>query len=237
MIVTLTGIAGFFLIPEKPMEKKQVPFWESLLYGFRPSVIRSQPKLYLSMLAMCVFSVAVQVFFPYLIIYMQHYLRMDSYALTLGVVLIVSSLVSVLLGKTIDRVVKLRFALPAAGVMLAGLIGMYFARATAAVMIAGSVMMSGYMLVTAALSAEIRDLTPQDKAGHFQGIRMIFAVMLPMLIGPFIGAAVIRGNAATYDVLGVIKTVPTPAIFLAAGAALLLVLIPVLLLKRRDRAC
>ncbi len=236
-LVTLTGIAGFFLIPEKPMEKKQVPFWESLLYGFRLSVIRSQPKLYLSMLAMCVFSVAVQVFFPYLIIYMQHYLRMDSYALTLGVVLIVSSLVSVLLGKTIDRVGKLRFALPAAGVMLAGLIGMYFARATAAVMIAGSVMMSGYMLVTAALSAEIRDLTPQDKAGHFQGIRMIFAVMLPMLIGPFIGAAVIRGNAATYEELGVIKTVPTPAIFLAAGAALLLVLIPVLLLKRRDRAC
>ncbi len=66
---------------------------------------------------------------------------------------------------------------------------------------------------------------------------MIFAVMLPMLIGPFIGAAVIRGNAATYEELGVIKTVPTPAIFLAAGAALLLVLIPVLLLKRRDRAC
>ena len=29
------------------------------------------------------------------------------------------------------------------------------------------------MVVTAALSAEIRDRTPQDRAGHFQGIRMI----------------------------------------------------------------
>jgi len=94
--------------------------------------------------------------------------------------------------------------------------------------------MSGFMLVTASLSAEIRDRTPEDKAGHFQGIRMIFAVMLPMLIGPFIGAAVIRGNAQTYVDLGSTKTVPTPEIFLAAGAILLLVLIPVLLLKRRE---
>ena len=114
---------------------------------------------------------------------------------------------------------------------------MYFARGALFVILAGSVMMSGYMVVTAALSAEIRDRTPQDRAGHFQGIRMIFAVMLPMLIGPFIGAAVIRGNAQTYVDLGTTKTVPTPAIFLAAGATLLLVLIPVLLLRRRENAC
>ena len=218
------------------MARKRTPFFESISFGFRPSVIRSQPNLYLSLCAMCVFSIAVQVFFPYLIIYMQHYLMMDNYAMVLGVVLIVASVVSVLFGKTIDRTGKLRFTLIAAGVMLAGLIGMYFVRSAIAVILVGSVMMSGFMLVTASLSAEIRDRTPEDKAGHFQGIRMIFAVMLPMLIGPFIGAAVIRGNAQTYVDLGATKTVPTPEIFLAAGVALLFVLIPVLLLKRRENA-
>ena len=232
--VIVVGIAGFFLIKEAPIARKREPFWSSLLYGFRPSVVREQPRLYLSLCAMCVFSIAVQVFFPYLIIYLQHYLQMGNYAITLGVVLTVASVVSVLLGKTIDRVGKLRFTLPAAAAMFVGLLGMYFAREMLTVILAGSVMMSGYMLVTAALSAEIRDLTPEDKAGHFQGIRMIFAVMLPMLIGPFIGAAVIRGNAQTYEELGVTKTVPTPEIFLAAAATLLLVLVPVLLLKRRN---
>ena len=53
-----------------------------------------------------------------------------------------------------------------------------------------------------------------------------------MIIGPFIGAAVIRGNGQTYVELGQSKTVPTPAIFLAAAIALLLVAVPLLLLRR-----
>ncbi len=102
-------------------------------------------------------------------------------------------------------------------------------------MVAGTVMMSGYMMLTAALSANIRDWTPADKVGHFQGIRMIFQVLLPMIIGPNIGAAVIRSNPTTYEELGQIKTVPTPGIYLAAAAVLLLIAVPVLLLKKRER--
>ena len=122
--------------------------------------------------------------------------------------------------------------IPAAAVMFAGLVAMYFARGQVAVIIAGCVMMSGYMLVTAVLSGVIRDNTPEGKAGHFQGIRMIFGVMLPMIIGPAVGAAVIRGSDSTYVELGVVKTVPTPGIFLAAAIVLLLIIPPVLLLKK-----
>ena len=118
--------------------------------------------------------------------------------------------------------------------MLAGLVGMYFVRSGPGVMVAGTVMMSGYMMCSAALGAEIRDCTPPDRVGHFQGIRMIFAVLLPMIVGPAIGAAVIRGSDSTYIELGQVKTVPTPGIFLAAAAVLLLCFIPVLALKKRE---
>lgn len=233
-LVTLTGLIACFLLPETPVAKKKESFWRQLAYGFRPSVIQSHGALYLSLGAMCVFSIAVQVFFPYLIIYMQHYLQMENYAIVLGVVLVAASVVSVLGGKWIDKWGACRFALPAGLLMLLGLLAMYFARGMAFVMAAGSVMMSGYMLLTAALTAQIRTLTPPDKAGHFQGIRMIFGVMLPMIIGPAIGAAVIRGNAQTYVELGQVKTVPTPGIFLAAGAVLLLLIVPVTLLRRKE---
>ena len=93
--------------------------------------------------------------------------------------------------------------------MLAGLAGMFFVRGSVGVMIAGTVMMSGYMMMTSALGANIRDWTPAGKAGHFQGIRMIFAVLLPMVTGPAIGAAVIKNGASTYVELGQVKTVPT----------------------------
>lgn len=235
--VIVAGIAACFLLPESPVAPQKKPFFSQLTYGFRPSVIGAHKQLYLSLAAMCVFSIAVQVFFPYLIIYLQYYLKLDAYVIVLGVALIVASVVSVLCGRLIDRVGKLRFALPSAGLMLCGLIGMFVARGMVWVTLAGTVMMSGYMLLTAAFTAQVRQLTPPEQAGHFQGIRMIFAVMLPMIVGPFIGAAVINGNAQTYMELGAVKTVPTPGIFLAAAIVLLVAIVPVLLLRREEKKC
>ena len=150
-------------------------------------------------------------------------------------VLIFASVVSVVSGRFIDRVGKMHFTVPAAAIMLIGLAAMYFVRGNAGVMVAGSVMMSGYMMMSAALGANIRDWTPAGKAGHFQGIRMIFAVLLPMVTGPAIGAAVIKNGASTYVELGQVKTVPTPGIYLAAAAVLLLTFVPILVLRKKEQ--
>ncbi len=234
--VTGVGLVSLVLVKDEPgLEPRKDSYFKNLLYGLRPSVVRESPELYLSFAAFCVFSVAVQVFFPYLIIYIQNYLGITDYAIVLGVVLILASAVSVVSGRYIDRLGKLRFAVPAVAIMLAGLAGMYFVRSQAGVMVAGTVMMGGYMMVSAALGANIRDWTPEGKVGHFQGIRMIFAVMLPMVIGPAIGAAVIKGSDSTYIELGQVKTVPTPGIYLAAAAVLMLVFIPIFLLKKKEK--
>jgi MFS family permease len=233
--VTAVGVIAIFLVRDEPaLRPRRDDYFANLLYGLRPSVVAANPELYLSFAAFCLFSVAVQVFFPFLIIYIQNYLGINDYAIVLGVVLILASVVSVVSGKFIDRVGKIRFTWPAAAIMLAGLAGMYFVRSAPGVMIAGTVMMSGYMMISAALNANIRDWTPEGKIGHFQGIRMIFAVMLPMVIGPAIGAAVIRGGQSTYIDLGQVKTVPTPSIYLAASVVLLLVAIPLAALKKRE---
>lgn len=62
---------------------------------------------------------------------------------------------------------------------------------------------------------------------------MIFAILVPMVVGPYLGAAVINGTGETYTDLGVVKQVPTPGIFLAALAVLALIVVPVLTLRRR----
>ena len=236
LLMILTGILSIFLVRDsEALRPRRDNYFRNLLYGFTPKVIASLPELYLSLLAFTLFSIGVQVFFPYLIVYFQHYLKMDNYALVLGVVLLFASLVSVLAGRFLDKYGKLFFVIPAAAVMICGLLGLYFVRSVAGVMVAGSIMMSGYMLVTAALSALIRDYTPKDKAGHFQGVRMVFAVCLPMIIGPFIGSAVIRSGGAVYEDLGVVKNVPTPAIFLAAAVCVLALVFPVIRLYREGR--
>jgi len=235
--VTVVGVLSIFLIKDSSqLRPRRDNYFKNLVYGLRPDVVKTNPQLYLSFAAFCLFSVAVQVFFPFLIIYIQNYLGITDYAIVLGVVLILASVFSVISGKFIDKIGKMRFTVPAAVIMLAGLVGMYFVRGSVPVMVVGTVMMSGYMMMTAALGANIRDWTPADKAGHFQGIRMIFAVLLPMIIGPAIGAAVIRGSDSTYIELGQVKSVPTPDIFLAAAVVLLTVAIPVLLLKKSEVA-
>ena len=236
LAVSAVGVLAIVLVQDEPgLTRGSDSYFKNLLYGFRPSVVKANPELYLSFAAFCLFSVAVQVFFPYLIIYIQNYLGITDYAIVLGVVLLLASVVSVVSGRFIDRLGKLRFVFPAAAVMLAGLVGMFFVRGSVGVMIAGTVMMSGYMMMTSALGANIRDWTPADKAGHFQGIRMIFAVLLPMVTGPAIGAAVIKNGASTYVELGQVKTVPTPGIYLAAAAVLLLTFVPVLVLRKKEQ--
>ena len=117
-LVVLTGLVSVFLIPEPKLEPRKEPYLPTLVYGLRPAVVKENPALYLSFAAFCLFSVAVQVFFPYLIIYMQNYLHFDGYALVLGIVLIFASVVSVLSGRVIDRLT--RQPVPFAAVVISG---------------------------------------------------------------------------------------------------------------------
>lgn len=235
-LVTLGGLCGLFLLKDAPsLVKSTEGYFSNIVYGFKIGVVREHPALYLSLCALGVAGAATQVFMPYLLIYIQKSLNIENYALLLGVVLICASVISVVCGRWIDKMGKLRFIFIAIALELIGLLLMYAAVEAAFVAVAGIVMVGGNMLLLANINALVRDHTPQDKAGHFQGIRMLFAVLLPMVTGPYIGAAVIRGSGRTYVDLGVVKQVPTPDIFLATAILLLLVFLPVFALRRREK--
>ena len=234
-LTMLGGVLGWFFIREKPgLCPAKGNYLGNILYGLRPSVAVRHPALYLSLLALAVYCASQQVYMPYLIIYIQRYLGIDNYALVLGAVLIAASAVSVAFGKIIDKRGKLSVAAPAGAVAFAGLVLMFFARSMTAVILAGIVMLGASMVLSACLQGLIRDNTPPDKAGQFQGIRILFQVMLPMVTGPYIGSAVIGHTGRTYEDLGVVKEVPTPGIFLASALVLLLIALPLWLLHRRQ---
>ena len=235
-ITCLGGVLGCFFIREPDLPRGQGSCFANILYGFRPAVVRDNPQLYLSLAALGVYCMSQQVYMPYLIIYIQRFLGITDYTLLLAGVLIVSSVLSVLAGRPIDRFGKLRCLVPAGIVGFAGLVLMYFARGQWFVLAAGIVMLGGGMVISACCNGLIRDYTPAGKAGLFQGIRIVFQVLLPMVTGPYIGAAVIRGTGMTYEDLGAVKQVPTAEIFLAAAAALVLLAIPAALLKRKEAA-
>ncbi len=232
----VAGLVALVLIRDVPGEpKQQESLGRAILHGLRPAAVRENPRLYLALTALAILGVSTQVFLPYLIIYVQRYLQIEAYALVLAVVLSGAAVVSILGGRVIDRAGKVASMLPAAGIYLTGLLLMVFARGLVPVIVSGLVLMSGFMLTTAAIAASVRDYSPADRVGMVQGLRMIGYVLVPMVVGPFIGAAVISGADEYYEDLGQFKQVPTPGIFVAAAVVVLFVILPVQALRRRER--
>ena len=234
-VTALVGVAAWFGLREPRRPRPSGTYLASVLHGLRPSTVRSHPRLYLALLAWAVLGTSTQVFLPFLIIYVQRYLRIDGYPVVLASVLVGAAVISIIGGRVLDRVGPSRGILPLVAVYVVGLLAMFAARGMLPVIGAGIVVMSGFMLGVAAISATVRNLTPPDRAGQIQGLRMIFAILVPMVLGPFIGAAVITGADETYVDLGVVKQVPTPWIFPAAAAVVVLIVIPAVLLRRRER--
>ena len=236
-LVTLGGILGAFLIKEsESLKPNRDNYFKNIIYGFRPSTVKENKMLYISFAAFTIVCTAYQVFMPYLIIYIDVRLGIHDYAIPLGIIIILSAVFSIVMGSVMDKVGKHKFMLPMLAVLVVGFIGVFFARTIIPLAIMGTVMMGANLVVSAAVNATIRDYTPEDKAGLFQGIRMFFSVLLPMVIGPFIGDAVITGSKETYEELGVVKNVPTPYIFVAAAAVCVFAVIPmVILVKNKNK--
>lgn len=235
-LVIVGGIVGLFLIKDdENLKPSNQNYLKNIVYGFKISTVKKNKDLYISLTALCVLSIAYQVFMPYLIIYIQRYLGIDNYALILGVVLIVSSVVSVLFGKLIDKYGKQKFLIPSLVVLVAGFVSVYFSRNAWLLAVTGTIMLGTNLIITSAVNGIIRDETPRDKVGHFQGIKMIFAVLIPMVTGPYIGAYVIKDSNQTYIDLGVTKQVPTPNIFIAAATVSVFAIIPIIFMVKKHK--
>lgn len=225
-LTLIAGVVLLFIIPKDELTpNKEEKYIKNIFYGFRPSVIKQNKMLYFILIAFTLFNMAIQCFFPYFMVYVQNVLMIQGgdFTITLGVVLVLGCLITVGVGLFMDKIGKNRVLIPAIGVAIAGAIAMFFSNTNVLVMISGTVLMAGYLVGTAVFGAKIRDNTPKEEAGLFQGIRMIFAVMIPMVTGPYIGEALFHINEHTYiNEYG--KTVLEPNAFMFVGVAVLMAL-------------
>ncbi len=215
--VTLIGVLGFFLIDE-PHKKADGTdhYFANIIYGFRPSVMKQNPLLYLLLIAFALFGISIQIFMPYLILYYTEGLQMEGYVLIMAPAIILASVFTVIWGRVHDKVGFRISILPALGLLCAGYILLYFFRSTALVFIGSLLMMCGYLAGSAVFGAVIRDHTPEGRAGMFQGLRIAGQVLIPGIVGPAIGAWVLRDAETVIGDDGTESFIPNQNIFLAA---------------------
>ena len=77
--------------------------------------------------------------------------------------------------------------------------------------------------------AFIRDNTPEGKAGRLQGIRIFSQVLIPGIVGPALGAFVLRDAEKILNSDGTESFLPSADIFLTALIAALFIL-PILII-------
>lgn len=243
IIITLSGVAGIFIIRDSDSLQKSGTL-RDMLYGFKPSTVNGNKPFYLTLLIMCVYGIACQIFMPYIIIYMNTYLAFSTieYSIVFGLAIALGAVINLALGRLSDRMSKAKLLYLAAGIFALGLLLMYLMKdmshMTTLILfgISGFIMITGYIFVSALAGAVMRDYTPEGEVGKLQGVRMIFTVLIPMLIGPTVGNAINaaraiplpnpEGNPDTMTT----SYIPAPEIYLVAAAVALLLfaLVPLL---------
>ncbi len=228
------GVLGFFLIKEPKVETgENQNYFANIFYGFRPSVVRENKQLYLTLVLLALFNISIQVFMPYLILYYTEYLGMDNYVLLFAPAILLAAIFTGVYGKVYDRKGFRTAILPTLGLLMAGYVGLYFFRATAPVFVASLLMMCGFLGTGAVIGAKIRTHTPENKSGMFQGLRICGQVLIPGVIGPAIGAKILENAATVLNDDGTTSFIPNQNIFLGALIAVFAVWVVLIPLFRR----
>ncbi len=216
-VVLVIGVLGIVLIKDTCQKSEENShYFRNIFYGFRPSVIKNNAILYITLFCFAVFGISIQIFMPYLILYYNVSLKMDNYVLIMAPAIIIAAIVTAIYGKLYDKKGFSFSVVPSLAMLSVGYVILFFFKGTAFVFIGSLLMMCGYLTGMAVFGAMIRDNTPFGKAGMFQGLRIVGQVLIPGIIGPFIGSWVLRNAEQVKNDDGTFSFVPNENIFLAA---------------------
>lgn len=240
VIPIISGIISVFLLKDSPrIVKSDMSGFSDVFYGFRPSVAKDNKYMFVCLTALCLVGIAQQTFMSYLINFITMTMGIKDYILPLGVVIVFSAVITGVLGVMYDKFGRKNFYIPVAAVTVAGTLAIYLAKfmgegAYLPVLYIGGTVMLGAMLCTSgALMAAFQDYTPKGYEGRFQGVRMCFTVLLPMIIGPVISLMIGINSFDSND-----SSIASPPfeIFLAASIVAALAIIPIVFVaKDADR--
>ncbi len=215
--VLIIGILGIFFVQESVAKiPENNSLFGNILYGFRPTVVKENRLLYITLVAFAIFGISIQVFMPYLILYYNVTLNLENYVIIMAPAIIVAAIVTAFYGRVFDNYGFIVAIIPTVAVLCLGYIILYFFKSIPLVFIGSLLMMCGYLCGSAVFGAMIREHIPDNKAGMFQGLRIVGQVLIPGLFGPSVGAYVLRNALTVTNDDGTASFIPNANIFLAA---------------------
>ena len=140
---------------------------------------------------------------------------MADYVFVMAPAIVLASIFTAIWGKVYDRVGFNKSVVPSVSLLALGYLILFFFTHTALVFIGSLLMMCGYLSGMAVFGAAVRDTIPQNRSGMFQGLRIVGQVLIPGVIGPFIGAQILK-DAKEELINGQMTFIPNESIFMGA---------------------
>lgn len=232
-IVSIIGIVTLFTLKDAPtLRAKEDPkgFWHQFFSVFNYRTVRENKELFWVFVIMMVYFIGFNVYFPYVTIYFVNYLGMD-YTMT-GLVQGLSLLIAVVLtipaaafidrGKN-TRVISVALIVNVLGLLIVTVSGQLFTLGLG-MLLTGA----GYVIILQTLTAWFKNLYPEEQRGQFEGIKQLFFVCIPMIIGPAISNFIITRYGTETIVDGKAGMIPNEILFGASAVLTLITFLPLI---------
>jgi MFS family permease len=239
-IAALIGLVCVPFLREEPQtDKAQGKYWQQIASTFQLSSLRQNSDFFKLMVSLTLFMVGINVFFPYLMIYLQHYVQLSitNSSILVAISILVGGIgLAYPIGLLVDRWGRRQVALLAVGLEALGLIFFSLSNSMVMLTLGGILWLAPFAAWTIATTTWARDLFPEEKRGQFAGYYVLFNVAFTMIPGPLLGGWL----ASTYGVATVLDGkpgfIPTPLLFQVAGGMVLLAVIPLLTIRKQKAA-
>ena len=231
------GLLSFFMMKDAPgiVKNANPNYLKETFYGFRPSVVKENKMMYVTLGTVCLLGIAQQIFMSYLINFIEKTLGITNYILPLAVIIVVGAVITGVLGVFFDKCGRKHFYYPLLAILVVGAIVVYcmkFMDSSAylpILIVGGSVLLGAILSVSGALTASFQDYIPRGAEGRFQGVRMCFTVLIPMALGIGIAQAV---GVNSLDAHSAGQMQPPFELFLAAAIVVACAAIPLFWVRK-----
>ena len=237
LVGVLTGIIGLIgaLLVKDPENLKplDISVWQHLKSTFSREIMRGNKDCFVLLIGIGLFAVGFNVYFPFIIIYLQHHvgLSLELASLVVFFALMVSIILGIPIGMLIDKVGRKKIALISLVLESISLILFALSENLIFIIITGILWVLFMAMWHISAQTWIKDLYPAEKYGQFSGYYLIFNVLIGMIIGPLIGGYIATQYGKPIVIDGVPGTIPPPLIYIVGAFIVLLAIIPVFIAK------
>jgi len=244
VFVIVFGVISMFSLNKNDdvQPHKEGSFWMQFISVFNFRSFFKLKELVLVHVAIAIFFIGFNVYFSYIGNYLIYYLgyTADMMGIIEAAPLVLAMLSAIPIGILINKNKHPYIAIAAVIINIIGLFILYPIKAqdvdpsaifNLRIWLGIFVVGVGYVGILQVTKVWAKQLYPKNAKGQFEGIWILFFVLIPMIGGSLIGQAVVKTSGETFlnETSGLTEYIPNGNVFIAGAAVIAVSLIPIIM--------